>query len=618
MQFFTCVCTNDRPTSFFICHDIQLIDTYRNYNNTSFVNTKSVKDEKPQNSTKKSTKNSKLEMQELEKKIIDLPEASSVPENFGDDNLNGSHQDIYQPDVGLGVIESPDQSCIINQINFNNSETAISEKILEQNSLASLTDDDNDEIVQNVNDDKIIEKPTDIPKNEIKNAESVSIPDQTDDDSGSESNEIEMNIGLGFYDDMRPQDFSNFLKDDRFESDNSIVCFEDEDENDASFSKMDDQLITSLSQPQNMKIAEQNNKTDETHNNQPYHQSLQFQLLLEEQAEYILKSQSHFLKFKKLMSSKDDNFNNSQDSSDTSSSEEDDDSDVDSDDDMNDDKNDDDKENKCEVDQKGENIVNANYFTEDQKSFLLKVYEDSQNDFKVNSHNQNNKNGEFDSVKAKQICESVPDPIEKCETPMPDPDQSGTKNNNSEKSMSQRRPLPFKTRRTPEMTLVLDLDETLVHATLTPIDDADMIFKVEMPDGLKYPIHVKISGLGVLEIVSVLDFDFFLLFNDYSKTPPSHTRPKTLPRKSLQTLRTSHLHSLQKNLRLTPNPNARPPQKTNPPPPLSRPLPSKHAKLHQRLISVRPRPQKNHNSRQLTPSLLLSNRKWHSHKIVVW
>jgi len=42
----------------------------------------------------------------------------------------------------------------------------------------------------------------------------------------------------------------------------------------------------------------------------------------------------------------------------------------------------------------------------------------------------------------------------------------------------------------PPICLVLDLDETLVHCTVEPISDADMIFPVEF-NGIEYKVHVR-------------------------------------------------------------------------------------------------------------------------------
>lgn len=54
-----------------------------------------------------------------------------------------------------------------------------------------------------------------------------------------------------------------------------------------------------------------------------------------------------------------------------------------------------------------------------------------------------------------------------------------------------KQPLPLKTRRTPEYTVVLDLDETLVHASLTPLPETDLTFEVAMPDTTEYTVYVK-------------------------------------------------------------------------------------------------------------------------------
>jgi hypothetical protein len=50
--------------------------------------------------------------------------------------------------------------------------------------------------------------------------------------------------------------------------------------------------------------------------------------------------------------------------------------------------------------------------------------------------------------------------------------------------------LPPKDPQAPPITLVLDLDETLVHCSVEPVDDADLVFPVDF-HGITYQVHVK-------------------------------------------------------------------------------------------------------------------------------
>lgn len=51
------------------------------------------------------------------------------------------------------------------------------------------------------------------------------------------------------------------------------------------------------------------------------------------------------------------------------------------------------------------------------------------------------------------------------------------------KEIRERTPvLPRKTRSSPPITLVLDLDETLVHCSILPLENSDLEFKVQSND----------------------------------------------------------------------------------------------------------------------------------------
>lgn len=51
--------------------------------------------------------------------------------------------------------------------------------------------------------------------------------------------------------------------------------------------------------------------------------------------------------------------------------------------------------------------------------------------------------------------------------------------------------LPPKQKNSPPISLVLDLDETLVHCTVEPVEDADLVFPVVF-HGMTYQVHVRL------------------------------------------------------------------------------------------------------------------------------
>ena len=51
--------------------------------------------------------------------------------------------------------------------------------------------------------------------------------------------------------------------------------------------------------------------------------------------------------------------------------------------------------------------------------------------------------------------------------------------------------LPPKSSTAPPISLVLDLDETLVHCTVEPVSDADLVFPVDF-NGMTYQVHVRL------------------------------------------------------------------------------------------------------------------------------
>lgn len=75
---------------------------------------------------------------------------------------------------------------------------------------------------------------------------------------------------------------------------------------------------------------------------------------------------------------------------------------------------------------------------------------------------------------------------------------------NFEKVEEKFRLLPLSTRRTHKKTLVLDLDETLIHSSLTPVNDPDdIVFTGKLPNVFKFFVKYRPGLLEFLRKVSM-------------------------------------------------------------------------------------------------------------------
>ena len=94
----------------------------------------------------------------------------------------------------------------------------------------------------------------------------------------------------------------------------------------------------------------------------------------------------------------------------------------------------------------------------------------------------------------------------------PNPHQSAfTPTNRSNKLNSQKLLLPPKPHNLTKKTLILDLDETLVHSSFTPFEKNDIVLNVDF-EGVIYNIYVLVRPYAELFIKTVAKFYELVIF----------------------------------------------------------------------------------------------------------
>lgn len=93
--------------------------------------------------------------------------------------------------------------------------------------------------------------------------------------------------------------------------------------------------------------------------------------------------------------------------------------------------------------------------------------------------------------------------------------------------------LPMRTRKTPKFTLVLDLDETLVHSQLLPVTNPDNIFQVKLNESL-YNIYVSYRPGLINFLNSVCNIFEVVIFTASMKLYADHVLKSLDPSQKLK------------------------------------------------------------------------------------